>query len=67
MLKNVVTATVVLVAVAFGHQASAYTPAQRATIRAMPITERPYRPGHFYGNTVRFLNRVVAPAGYRPF
>jgi len=67
MLKNVITATVMLVAVAFGQQASAYTPAQRATIRAMPITERPNRPGHFYGNTVRFLNRALAPAGYRPF
>jgi hypothetical protein len=25
----------------------------RAEIRAMPITERPSRPGHFYGNAVR--------------
>lgn len=26
---------------------------QRAAIEATPILERPYRPGHFYGNTVR--------------
>lgn len=25
-------------------------------IRAMPIVERPNRPGHFYGNTVRRLH-----------
>jgi len=25
----------------------------RAEIRSMPITQRPSRPGHFYGNTVR--------------
>lgn len=37
---------------------AAYTASQRAAIRAMPITQRPYRPGHFYGNTVRALNRV---------
>lgn len=30
-----------------------YTPADRAAIRATPILERPSRPGHFYGNTVR--------------
>ncbi|HWC88133.1 MAG TPA: hypothetical protein VG433_00700 [Pirellulales bacterium] len=36
----------------------AYTAAQREQIRAMPITTRPYRPGHFYGNTVRRLHRI---------
>jgi hypothetical protein len=36
----------------------AYTQSQRAAIRKMPITARPYRPGHVYGNTVRMLNRV---------
>ena len=30
-----------------------YSPEQRARIRAMPILERPSRPGHFYGNAVR--------------
>ncbi len=37
---------------------AAYSAAERAAIRSMPITQRPYRPGHFYGNTVRILNRV---------
>lgn len=31
----------------------------RAEIKALPITERPNRPGHFYGNTVRRQNGVV--------
>ncbi len=38
--------------------ASAYSSAQRAAIRQMPIEKRPDRPGHFYGNTVRRLNRI---------
>jgi len=25
----------------------------RSEIRATPLLQRPYRPGHFYGNTVR--------------
>lgn len=33
--------------------ASAATTLTRAEIRAMPIHNRPSRPGHFYGNTVR--------------
>lgn len=39
--------------------ASAYdrTTLTRTEIRAMPIQERPSRPGHFYGNTVRRMNR----------
>ncbi|HEY5314872.1 MAG TPA: hypothetical protein VIK18_20225 [Pirellulales bacterium] len=37
--------------------AQAYTASQREAIRAMPITTRPFRPGHFYGNTVRRLHR----------
>ncbi|HEV7279846.1 MAG TPA: hypothetical protein VGN57_06490 [Pirellulaceae bacterium] len=27
-------------------------------IRSLPITERPNRPGHIYGNTVRFFHRM---------
>jgi len=27
--------------------------ARRQTIKSMHILDRPYRPGHFYGNTVR--------------
>ena len=33
--------------------ASARTAMTRQEIRSMPITVRPNRPGHFYGNTVR--------------
>jgi hypothetical protein len=35
----------------------------RAEIRSMPITERPSRPGHFYGNAVRrsYSRQVEAP------
>ena len=29
---------------------------RREAIRSMPLLERPNRPGHFYGNTVRWLN-----------
>jgi hypothetical protein len=32
---------------------SAKTTVSRKDIRATPILERPSRPGHFYGNTVR--------------
>ena len=28
----------------------------RAHVRSMPLLERPNRPGHFYGNTVRRLH-----------
>jgi hypothetical protein len=35
---------------------SANTTLSRQEIRQMPITERPSRPGHFYGNTVRRLH-----------
>ena len=56
-----------------------YSSKQRAAIRAMPILERPSRPGHFYGNTVRrnaaskskqssvvAKQRVVKPAVTQP-
>jgi hypothetical protein len=33
--------------------ASARTTLSREEIKSMPITERPSRVGHFYGNTVR--------------
>jgi len=33
-------------------------PARREAIRNMPLLERPNRPGHFYGNTVRRLNAL---------
>jgi hypothetical protein len=57
--RIVVFAAVVLgTAVAVEEADAAYTAAQRAAIRSMPITQRPYRPGHVYGNTVRALNRL---------
>ncbi len=31
----------------------------RQEIRNMPILERPNRPGHFYGNTVRRLHNLT--------
>ncbi len=41
---------------------AANTNLSRREIRSMPITERPSRPGHFYGNAVRRNNS--RPAGY---
>jgi len=32
------------------------TGAYRQEIKSMPIEQRPYRPGHFYGNTVRRMH-----------
>jgi hypothetical protein len=32
------------------------TGAEREAIKSLPITQRPYRPLHFYGNTVRRLH-----------
>jgi len=61
MFLRAVLGLVVVAASLSAEPASAvYTPAQRAAIRATPITQRPYRPGHFYGNTVRTLNRFRA-------
>ena len=42
---------------AFGRNPTNLTPDQ---IKAMPITERPNRPGHVYGNTVRFFHHLRA-------
>jgi hypothetical protein len=35
----------------------------RQAIRQTPILERPSRPGHFYGNTVRRLSGVRSTRG----
>jgi len=37
--------------------------ATRQAIRATPLLERPNRPGHFYGNTVRRVNERRAERG----
>ncbi|MBL9083168.1 MAG: hypothetical protein JNK76_15240 [Planctomycetales bacterium] len=58
MIARIVVLAAVVFAGVVGEASAAYTPAQRATIRSMPITQRPYRPGHVYGNTVRALNRI---------
>lgn len=43
-----------LVALLYSPQSvSASRTLSRREIRSMPILERPSRPGHFYGNTVR--------------
>jgi hypothetical protein len=64
MLTRILIVVAVLAA-SFGGAASAsavgYTAAERAAIRSMPITERPYRPGHVYGNNVRRLHRLRTP------
>jgi len=39
-------------------EAAGYTAAQRAAIRALPVQQRPNRPGHVYGNTIRTLVKV---------
>lgn len=56
--RNVVLALLV-VAPAFaaaGAGARETTTLTRKDIRQIPILERPNRPGHFYGNTVRRMN-----------
>lgn len=52
LLVLVTSASFALPAVLPG-ESSAATNLTRAEIRAMPIHNRPSRPGHFYGNTVR--------------
>lgn len=51
-------AVVMLGAIAAQPASAAYSAAERAAIRSLPITQRPYRPGHVYGNTVRAINRL---------
>ncbi len=56
--RIVMLAAVVLSLVAVEDASASYNTYQRAAIRSMPITARPYRPGHVYGNAVRVLNRI---------
>lgn len=56
--RIVMLAAVVLSLVVVEEASASYNAYQRAAIRSMPITARPYRPGHVYGNTVRALNRI---------
>jgi hypothetical protein len=66
-MKKLITATVLTVAALTSVEGRAvefklyYSANERAAIRQMPITERPFRPIHVYGNTVRLLNRIGVP------
>lgn len=41
-------------------------PAERASVNSLPVVERPYRPLHVYGNTMRRrYYRQGAPAAHR--
>jgi len=42
------------------------TTLSRREIRQMPILERPSRPGHFYGNTVRRKAHVLSTNPWAP-
>lgn len=59
MIKNTLVGLLLTAGLFAGIEtAQAYSAAERAAIRSMPITVRPSRPGHFYGNTVRRVHRV---------
>jgi hypothetical protein len=60
MFRNAVVALILLVTMFAAVQADAvgYSASDRAAIRAMPITQRPNRPGHFYGRTIRTLHKM---------
>ncbi len=53
LLLVLVTSASFALPAALPGESSAATTMTRAEIRAMPIHNRPSRPGHFYGNTVR--------------
>lgn len=53
MIRCTLLAVVAAVQFFTPSMASARTNLTRREIRQMPIMERPSRPGHFYGNTVR--------------
>jgi hypothetical protein len=53
IVRYAILAALVVVPFAAVSSASAATNLSRREIRQMPILERPSRPGHFYGNSVR--------------
>jgi uncharacterized protein YraI len=53
MFSRILIATALTAAALIPSSASAAEATTRVSIRSMPITQRPSRPGHFYGNTVR--------------
>jgi hypothetical protein len=60
MFRKIALAAALVLPLVAAVQADAigYTAADRAAIRSMPITQRPNRPGHFYGRTVRTLHKI---------
>jgi len=50
---------------ALQHYAARATPQERAQLRSLPIEQRPNRPLHFYGNTVRRMQYRNAQPGLR--
>ncbi len=42
------------------------TPQERAQLRSIPIEQRPNRPLHFYGNTVRWMHQRSSQQAQRP-
>jgi hypothetical protein len=60
MFRKIALASTLVLPLVAAVQADAigYTAADRAAIRSMPITQRPNRPGHFYGRTVRTLHKL---------
>ncbi len=53
IVRYAILAALLVVPFAAMSTASAATNLSRREIRQMPILERPSRPGHFYGNSVR--------------
>lgn len=53
IVRYAILAALLVVPFAALSTASAATNLSRREIRQMPILERPSRPGHFYGNSVR--------------
>jgi hypothetical protein len=52
-VSRILIALTLIAAAVLPGPVSAATASSRAAIKSMPITERPNRVGHFYGNTVR--------------
>jgi hypothetical protein len=57
IVRTLIATSLVAAALIPSPTQAANTPATKTSIRSMPITERPSRPGHFYGNTVRRVHQ----------
>ena len=58
MLKRMLVGALLIVGAFVDIQLADAATYNRAAIRSMPITSRPMRPGHFYGNTVRRIHHL---------